>query len=458
MTRIVLVFCALLTAFAAFADPALVVRNVTVIDGTGAAPAAGRTVVISNGVIQQIDAANQITLPQNATILDGTGKYLIPGLWDMHVHTALIANPAWIRSVCMPLFTSNGITGIRDMGGDFDLIRQVRKEIEEGKITGPRIIAAGPMLDGPGEAFPPVIRLESEAAARAAVDSLREMKVDFVKILSSLPRPVYFAVADESKKLGIPFVGHIPVDIRAAEASDAGQKSIEHLDGVLLSCSSQEEQLRKEIDEALAKSDFQAFAGLRSRMLASFDGPKASALFQKFVKNGTWQCPTFGFLRSQSSLEEARKKAGTAVEHVPEEILNQWNEAIQKSQRSEADLEVGKRRYSKNLEIVGAMKKSGVAILAGTDTDGETPFLVPGFSLHDELQTLVEAGLTPMEALQSATLQPAQFLGLEKTLGTLEKGKQADAVLLDANPLLDISNTRRISAIILRGKLVPRTK
>lgn len=449
-----LCFCFLLVALQAFADPAIAIKNVNVIDATGSPVQADRTVIFQNGAISEIGPAAKVKIPANAQVVDGAGKYLIPGLWDMHVHTALVANPEWMRKVCLPFFTANGVTGIRDMGGDFDLIRQVRKEIESGAAVGPRIIAAGPMLDGPGEAYPPIIRLESVAAARAAVDSLQEMHADFVKVLSLLPRDVYFAVAAEAKKRAIVFVGHVPQTVSVAEASNAGQKSIEHLDGVLLGCSTQEESLRTEINDAVAKADFGAFAGLRTRMLDSYDADKAKSLFALFAKNGTWQVPTFSFLRTQASLDEAQKLAGDTLKYAPPDLLKQWQDAREKAEPSEADRQVGLRRFQKNLEVVGLMKHAGVGILAGTDTDGETPFLLPGFSLHDELKSLVQAGLTPMEALQSATLKAAQFLGLEKTQGTLEKGKVADAVLLNANPLDDISNTRAISAVILRGKLI----
>lgn len=451
--KIALFFCCLFVALQTFADPAIAIKNVNVIDATGSPVQADRTVIFQNGVISEIGPAAKVKIPPGAQVVDGAGKYLIPGLWDMHVHTALVANPEWMRKVCLPFFTANGITGIRDMGGDFDLIRQVRKEIESGQTVGPRIIAAGPMLDGPGQAYPPIIRLESVAGARAAVDSLQEMHADFVKVLSMLPRDVYFAVAAEAKRRGIVFVGHVPQSISVAEASNAGQKSIEHLDGVLLGCSTLEDSLRTEINDAVAKADVDAFAGLRTRMLDSYDAQKAKALFALFAKNGTWQVPTFSFLRTQASLDEAQKFAGDTLKYAPPDLMKQWQDAREK-EPSEADRQVGLRRLQKNLEVVGLMKHAGVGILAGTDTDGETPFLLPGFSLHDELKTLVQAGLTPMEALQSSTLSAAQFLGLEKTQGTLEKGKVADAVLLDANPLDDISNTRAISAVILRGKLI----
>lgn len=453
--RLLCVLCVLCVSISlAFAEPALVIKNVNVIDATGAPAAPDQTVIFESGFIREMGPTAKIKVPSAAQVVDGRGKYLIPGLWDMHVHTALVANPVWTRKVCFPLLVANGITGIRDMGGDFDVINQVRKEIEAGSFTGPRIIAAGPMLDGPGEAFPPVIRLESETGARAAVDSLQKMKVDFVKVLSLLPRDLYFAVADESKKKGIVFVGHVPMEVSVAEASNSGQKSIEHLDGVLLGCSREEASLRVEINNAVARSDFDAFADLRNRMLASYDADKAQALFALFAKNGTWHTPTFSYLRTQASLEDAQKHAGDSLQYIPPEMMDQWKEALAKEIPSDTDRDVGARRFQKNLEVVGLMKKAGVGILAGTDTDGETPFIVPGFSLHDELQNLVEAGLTPMEALQSATLRAAQFLQLEKTQGSLEKGKVADAVLLDANPLENIANTRRISAVVLRGKLI----
>jgi len=454
-SRILLVLMFLLTVRVHAAD-VLAIRNVTVIDATGASPAPGMTVVFREGAIADIGEASEVKLPEGTAVVDGSGKFLIPGLWDMHIHLALINDPDWTRKITLPLLTANGIVGVRDTGGNLEELRRIQTDMASGVLPVLHIVTPGSMLDGPGEAFPGVVRLENEAAARAAVASLNEQKVDYVKVLSSLPREVFLAVADESRKRGLPLAGHISQGVTVAEISDAGQKCIEHLDGVLLGCSSSEDEIRKAIDEVLKQENFQALPGIRTRMLDTYDPEKAAGLFAKFVKNETWQAPTLTFLRVQASLADARESASKNLLYVPKAMREQWLETAEKRKVSDADRELATRRFRKNLELVAAMKKAGVGVMAGTDSDGDTPFLVPGFSLHDELGNLVEAGFTPMEALQSATIRGAEFLGQDKTRGTLQKGKAADAVLLDANPLDNIANTRSISAVILGGKLLSR--
>jgi imidazolonepropionase-like amidohydrolase len=452
----ILILLAFLLAATAHAAEVLAIRNVTVIDATGAPAAPGMTVVFQDGAIRDIGKTPDISIPEGATVADGSGKFMIPGLWDMHIHLALVDHPGWTRKITLPLLTANGIAGVRDTGGNLEELRRIQSEMAAGTIPMLHFVTPGSMLDGPGEPFPGVVRVEDGASARKAVATLSEQKVDYIKVLSSLPREVFLAVADESRKRGLPLAGHQSQGITIAEISDAGQKCIEHLDGVLLGCSSGETEIRAAIDEALKREDFGAFAGIRVRMLDTYDEQKASALFRKFAGNGTWQAPTLTFLRVQASLHDAGDIASTNLKYVPKAMREKWLEAAAARKVSDADRELGKRRYRKNLELVAAMKKAGVGVLAGTDSDGDTAFLVPGFSLHDELSNLVEAGLTPMEALLSATSEAARFLGREKSRGTLQKGMAGDAVLLDANPLDNIANTRRIHAVILGGKLMPR--
>jgi hypothetical protein len=269
-----------------------------------------------------------------------------------------------------------------------------------------------------------------------------------VKVYSLLPRDAYFGIADESKRQGISFVGHVPFAVSAAEASDAGQKSIEHLTGILLGCSYKETELRNEIVKARSP-------GARSRgegveLLDTFSDRKAKDLFALFVKNQTWQCPTLTVLRSNAYLGDQSFRNDGRLKYIPRPMRERWGQRI--ANRNDSDYV--KRVFKKEVEIVGVMQRAGVPLLAGTDTGN--PFCFPGFSLHDELALLVIAGLTPSEALRTATLNPAKFLGLDKTLGTIEQGKIADLVLLDADPLADIRNTQRINAVISNGRLFDR--
>ena len=290
---------------------------------------------------------------------------------------------------------------------------------------------------------------------------------DFIKVYSLLPRDAYFAIADESKKQGIPFEGHVPISVSAEEASNAGQKSIEHLTGILPACSTRAGELLKSSQETLAaiiagqQPPVSAVHGAANReweklALETYSSQQAEALFAELKRNQTWQCPTLTVLRSIAFLDDPSFTNDPRLKYMPHDIRASWDPKtdFRLKTRTAEDWARSKKVFSKDAEIVGAMQRAGVRILAGTDT--LNPYCFPGFSLHDELGLLVKAGLSPMEALQAATLNPARFMGKDKDFGTVETGKIADLVLLDANPLNDIANTKRIDAVVLGGNFFSR--
>jgi imidazolonepropionase-like amidohydrolase len=396
---------------------ALVLAHITVIDVAGGVSRPDMTVVIRDGRISEVGEADKAAAPQGATVVNAAGKFLLPGLWDMHVH--------WYNRDTLTLFTANGVTGVREMFGNPDLLRW-RQDVAKGSLVGPRMIVASPIIDGPQPVWPGSIVVSNEDEGRKAVIKVKKEGADFVKVYSRLPRDAYFAIADEAKKQGLTFAGHVPFSVSAVEASDAGQKSIEHLTGIRMRLSDKE--------------------------LEAYNDRKAAELFARFVKNETWQCPTLTVLRSGAYLGDENFRRDQRLKFIPPPMKERWGMRI--ANRNEENFANAKRVFQKELEIVGAMRKAGVQLLAGTDTGN--PFCFPGFSLHEELALLVIAGLTPVEALRSATLNPAKFLGLDKTLGTIEQGKIADLVLLDANPLEDVRNTQRINAVISNGRLFDR--
>jgi imidazolonepropionase-like amidohydrolase len=282
------------------------------------------------------------------------------------------------------------------------------------------------------------------------------MGSDFIKVYSMVPRDAYFAIADEAKRQHMVFAGHVPEFVSAAEASDAGQKSFEHLMGVLVSCSAKEAELRKENEAKLRAEGIRPDTAMleQAAALDSFDEKKASALFAGFVKNGTWMSPTLTVLRAVAFSGDADFRNDPRIKYIPDSLKQQWEDAFGWKEHTPEFNSQAKRVFQKQLEIVGMMKRSGVRFIAGTDTPN--PYVFPGFSLHDELALLVQAGLTPAEALRTATINPAKYFDMEKSLGTVEKGKIADLVLLDANPLTDINNTRKIEAVIVGGKYLPK--
>jgi imidazolonepropionase-like amidohydrolase len=430
----------------------LIITHVTVIDTAGGPSQPDMAVVVEGGRIRDLGKADRVPVPEGARVVDGTGKFLIPGLWDMHVH---LAGPSYL-----PLFVANGVTGVREMHAFFpDLIFHYRRQARDGTLVGPRIVAAGAMVDGPKPFWPGAYAAADADEGRKAVQALKKRGADFVKVYTKLPRPAFLAIVDEARHQGLPVAGHVPESVSAAEASDLGMRSMEHLYGIGLACSADEEKLRAEEVEALARVDNAALGRLVRRTaikaLDSYREDKARALFARFVKNGTWQVPTLTVLHSLASLDDETFTHDPRLKYVPSYLRTFLDPASGKAKFTPEALANEKLIYRKTCELVKAMHRSGVPILAGTDTTN--PYCFPGFSLHDELALLVEqGGFTPLEALQAATRDPARFLDLEKELGTVEKGKAADLVLLDADPLRDIKNTQKIAAVVLGGKLLDR--
>jgi len=431
----------------------LVFTHVTVIDATGAPAKFNQTVVIKGSRITKLGENGNVHVPDDATVVNATGKFLIPGLWDMHVHTA--------SETFFSLYLANGITGVRDMAMELDKLKAWREQIENGSLLGPRLVIAGPLLDGPHSVIPDLsVIVESPVEGRLIVADLKNQGVDFIKIYNFLSRDAYFAIANEARKQEISFAGHVPLSVSAAEASDAGQKSIEHLTGILLACSSQETRLRSMIVDSVRQSNYSPrevnrliFSAPPEEIAKTYNEEKAKALFARFASNGAWQVPTL-FILKLITFGNDEYRNDVRLKYVPSFIREGWAPSGTNRQSKEED-EARKRLFQKEMEIVGVMHRAGVKFLAGTDTPN--PYVFPGFNLHDELALLVQAGFTTMQALQTATRNPAEYLGRLDSLGTIEEGKIADLVLLEANPLEDINGTRRIAAVVLNGRLLPKS-
>jgi imidazolonepropionase-like amidohydrolase len=421
--------CAAFFLAAAPATPraTVAVTHVTVVnpgaDDDSASRLPDQTVVIDGHRITSVGPSAALPVRAGAIVIDGSGKFLIPGLWDMHVHT--LWEPA--IDTLFPLFIANGVTGVRDMHTHFplDQVRAWQKEVEDGRRVGPRFVFAGPILDGPKPFWPGSIPVGDAEAGRKAVRDLKSKGVDFIKVYTGLPRDAYFAIADEAKKQGLRFAGHVPTSLTALEASDAGQASIEHLSEELEAC-------------ALSKSE------------TRYDPAKGRLLFERFRANHTWQCPT---LVIQDRLTFGREDRFTRDPR--RRYLTPHIKAHADVDDSKRDWDTTQLYHDEQMKLMRAMAGSGgIQFLTGTDSP--IGLMVPGFSLHDELAQLVSAGLTPAQALRAATSAPAKFLGVEKDLGAVEKGKLADLVLLDANPLADIRNTTRIRAVFADGQFYDR--
>ena len=423
----------------------LVITHVTVIDPVSAVVRRDWSVAVEGERIKYAGAASKLRVPPAANVVDGTGKFLIPGLWDMHVHTFF---GDWVpggREVTLPLFLANGITGVRDMGSDLDPILKARADVALGRTVGPRMVISGPMLDGPKTQFPASIAITTPDVGRSSVDLLQDKGVDFIKIQSYVPREAYFAIADEAKKRNIVFAGHVPDQIRAVEASNAGQKSFEHLIGIFEGSSTAEETF---LEGKKGPAKF----------LKTYDPKKETALIALLAKNRTWQCPTLYWERGQWLVDAIDVSKDPNGKYAPatwrEKSWPKFKQGILKDLDTDP-LQVREKFVSHELGIVRRLYRAHVPFLAGTDTPAGIDVL-PGFSLHQELQRFVDAGFTPMEALQTATINPARFLDKTNDFGSIERSKIADLVLLDANPVDAIANTRKIAAVVASGRYYSR--
>ncbi len=411
------------------------ITHVSVIDARDTAPRVDQTVVISGHRIVASGASKTVRVPSGAQVVDGRGKYLIPGLWDMHVHTGTVGGRALLG-----MYVANGVTGVRDMASAWATIVGWRGEIAHGTLVGPRIVASGPYLEG-GDVPIAHLLTRTPAEGRAGVDSLIALGVDFVKVHGQLTPSVYFAIARRARERGIPFAGHVSRAVGSAAASDSGQRSIEHLLAIPVPCTPAESLAlapRFPVQSALGRC-------------ASDD---LAPLYARFVRNGTWVTPTF-VAQVEVANWPGRTVPGDSLAHYVPNALRTFVADIFPMPDSvplHAD-SVGRAMLAKRMAQVAAMRRAGVRILAGTDAPlRNSP---PGFGLHEELLMLVRGGMTTFDALASATSEPARFLGLD-SLGTIESGKIADLVLLDANPLADIRNTRRISAVVANGRYFTR--
>jgi hypothetical protein len=444
-----------------------VITNVTVIDGAGAAPRRADVVVRGESISAIAPVA---AVPPGTTVVDGTGRFLIPGLWDMHAHLALRPEPMLAEKVSLPLFLVNGVVGVRDMGGPLDTVVALRTRVSRGEIAGPRILTPGPFMDGPGETSPMFRRPADTAAAAAAVAELAAAGADFVKVQSGLAPDVHAALARAAQKAHVALAGHIPLSMNAADIIASGQRSIEHIspalvgDGMLLfGCSSNGTALLTElraIESERSKSEPAALAqreaALRKALVDTYDPNKARALGRSIGDHPVWIVPTLIFSASLRPLTRSDDGTDLPMAFVPAAMRTRWMDrrkqfiARQTDETFAATMAVA----ATAARAVRDLEQGGARMLAGTDTFDA--FVLPGHSLHQELALLVEAGFTPLEALQTATKNAAEYRGTSKTEGTIARGKRADLVLLDADPTVDIHNTRRVHAVVLGGTVYGR--
>ena len=395
----------------------------TLIDGTGAAAVPDAAVVIHNGRIVAAGPRSKVKIPKNANVVDAHGKTILPGLWDMHAHFEQVE---W-----GPIYLAAGVTTVRDCGNEFEFIAAVRDAIAQARGLGPRLLLAG-IVDGSSTYTIGVERVDTPEEARMWTDRYHAAGFQQMKIYSSVKLEELKAVADEAHRLGMTVTGHIPEGLNAYQAIGAGQDQINHIGYIA-------DIMKAPLPENASRLDrFKAGANI------DLESPEAKKALAFLKTHHTVVDPTIAlmeFFTATTAKPPASFEPG--VNKVAPELAEQLTDVGAPTDRSE----IGEKVYEKELAIVEALHRAGIPIVAGTDQT------VPGHSLHREIELYVQAGFTPMEAIQAATIVPARAMGLEKESGTVEKGKRGDLILVDGNPLDDIRKIRNVEYVITNGTM-----
>ncbi|MCK2243607.1 MULTISPECIES: amidohydrolase family protein [unclassified Crossiella] len=393
----------------------------------------GRNVLVDG---DRITAVGRFDAPAGVTVLDARGRFLIPGLWDMHVHG--------FDEAYLPAFLGNGVTGVRQLAGA-PVHADWRRRLAAGEVFGPRMVFGSRIIDGPRPSRPGSIAVTTPEDARAAVATCVGERAEFLKVYSQLPRDAYFALLAEAARAGIDVAGHVPFEVPVLAAA---QRSIEHLDGVLVGASSEREELTAGfagLDAGDPAGMFGRLSDLTHRAAETTDPARLAELRDSFLANGTWHVPTLAVHQAKATMGTPAFALQPYLPHIEPVLRQGWARAA--DWRS-PDPARESRLFERYLQVTGELHRAGVPLLAGSDT------FVPGFSLHDELELLVRAGLSPAAALRAATLDPARFLGVTDRFGAVAPGRIADLVVLEDNPLTSIANTRRVAAVLFGGTVL----
>jgi len=382
--------------------------------------------------------------------IDATGKYVIPGLWDMHVHFRGGDELIGENKNLLPLFVANGITGVREAGGDMTTeIFKWRAEMENGSLIGPMIYTSGPKLDGPRATWAGSIPVVTKEDAVIAIDSLEQMNVDFIKLYDSrVTREAYIWILEEAERRGIRTSGHMPFTVMLEEAVTAGLGSVEHLYYILKGSSTEEQHVT---DDNINRKA--SFWGSMTTLMDSYSEEQAQKAFKMLVDNDTYVTPTMHIGNTLSYLDRDDHSNDEYLNYIGEGIIETYQGRIRSAARASEEFIAMRHRLNTAFKnLVPKMSTAGVSLLAGSDSGASNSYTYQGISLHQELAALVDAGLSPIEALKAATINGAKFLRVEDFYGTLAVGKSGDVLVLDANPLEDITNTQKINTLVMKSK------
>jgi imidazolonepropionase-like amidohydrolase len=426
----------------------LVIDNVAIVDVIKGRAIASQSVVIRAGRIIETGPSSIARRYKATQTIIATGKYIMPGLWDMHVHfggdTLVDENEK-----LLPLYLAMGVTTVRDCAEDISLdVLKWKKEIKEGKRDGPDIFTSGPKLEGPKSIWPGDLEIANHEELMAALDSLQKLKVDFIKITdNTLPPSLFLESVREARKRGWKVSGHVPAALTLEELSAAGLSTIEHLGYVLRAATTEEARIARLRGENKMTSAEAATLTLQSR-----DTAVALRNFRILAAQGTAVVPTMNGSHITACLDQDDHIHDEYLKYLGPDLKRTYGWRVQRAQKDDsAAIEFRHRNFEASATLLPFLEKAGVTIIAGTDAGFLNAYNYPGLGIHQELAMMVHYGLSPRSAMLASVVNGPAFFGLQDEFGSVSKGKRADLLLLDGNPLEDIRNTRSIFAVIRKG-------
>jgi len=435
----------------------VVINHVTIVDVLTGQLVPNQVVAIAKGKIVEIQVADKDSYAAKQYV-NGNGRYLIPGLWDMHVHFRGGDSLVAANKKSLTLYLAHGITTVRDAGGDLtSSIFQWRREMDAGRLAGPRIFTSGPKIDGPGAYWPGSLEVETPTQIRHALDSLQQLKVDYVKLYDSkISGMAYLETIRQAQRRGLKTTGHMPYSVTLGEAVKSGLDATEHLYYVFKACSGKEDSLTAAVRNSLAASKPLNLFAVLPTVYDTYSPAAAARIFALMAKRHTAAVPTLYIQKTLAELADNDHAQDSLLAYIDPKIQATYQRRLGETRQQPLTTRVfNKKLASKFMSLIPQMQGAGVSLLAGSDSGPFNSFIYPGTSLHGELELLVLAGLTPLQALQTATVNGARFMGVAEHTAAIAPGKDADLVLLTANPLENIGNVRKIDAVISRGKAYP---
>lgn len=458
MKKICLIICTFqiiaTTIIAQTKSVELVIKGAKIIDVKSGKIITNKAVVVENGEIINVCSNQELKAYRAKKFVDGAGKYIMPGLWDMHVHFGGGDSLIQENKDLLQLYVANGITTVRDAAADITpSVLEWRKQINERKLFGPTLFTSGPKLEGYKSIWLGDLEVGTMDEVKQALDSLQKIKADFVKITDNTIKPeIYLGAIKEATKRGFKTSGHIPSAITLEQASDAGLSSIEHITYLLRAGLKNQ----KELSEQVATGKILG-RELSLKALNEFDEPTALAAFKLLAKNNTAVVPTINISYTTAFLDVNNHKNDDYLKYIGKGLRKTYDWRVNRAANDSKDaIDIRHRTIEKAASLLPLLHKAGVKIIAGTDAGYLNSFDYPGLGLHQELELMVKFGLTPLQALQASVINGPEFLNKSKLYGSIAKGKKADILMLNANPLENISATQNIDGLVIHGKFLDK--